>query len=407
MVDNNSQALAAVRRSARAAEKRLNATEAEMRFASDIAAGIYTADMIPPVMDAGKIMELADCYIAERAFEVNDIHPEINSIPEQEDTPSVPPDVSISVPNTSEDDLLDMVNGMRTSAMYVSDARTAANSGSSSSIPKKSTSISLYLFLCKLRPWAPAIGILFLFIVLCVCSYLGPLIRSLQTDADPPSRSVDYKTRYVGSVNSSFIHLDTCRHADNIQDGNRVYYESLADALADGRSKCSTCLSGTSSTSSGAGITPVPVTPPENGEVVKDTKEEKLAPLTIKTSGTSDYYIALKCIDVPNAQFSSAFVREYDTLRHDMSFYIKGGKTAEILVPLAEYEIYYAVGDTWYGASEKFGEDTQYYKCEDTFLFEEQWDDEGMYYSGWTITLYAVPGGNMASDEIPASEFPL
>lgn len=280
--------------------------------------------------------------------------------------------------------------------------------------PPKPKRRSLYYYFLRLKPWIPAIVILSLFVIACVYYALDLQRISAPTKSasvDPPSHAVDYKTRYVGSVNSDFIHLDTCRHAGNIQEGNRVYYESIADALADGRSKCSTCLSGTSSTSSGGGVALIPVTPPKNGEIVKDTKEEKLAPLTVKTSGTSDYYIALRCIDSPGSNISvteTSTGKTWSSIRsYDMTFYVIGGKTAEILVPLAGYEIYYAVGNTWYGNIKKFGEDTQYYKCEDTFLFEEQWDDEGMYYSGWTITLYAVPGRNMASDEIPASEFPL
>lgn len=414
MTYDKSQALAAVRRSARAAEKRLNATEAEIRFASDIAAGIYTADMVPSVMDADKIKELADCYIAEKAFEANDVQPEISLNPDQEDIPSAPLDASISIPFKPEDELLDMANSMRSSVAPIQEATPSPDTVGSSRPPKKSISISLYFFLRKLRPWTPAIILVILFVALCVSSFYPSPSSSDTTkgtsssdDRIVPSLSVDYATSYVGSINSYFIHRRTCRHADNILEKNRVYYKSVDDALSDGRVKCSECFD-TSSANTGSdlgGVKLVPLTP-KNGAIINDTEEEKLAPLTIKASDSSNYYISLKCVDVPGKQYESSFDRKYDILKHNMSFYVEGGKTAEVLVPLAEYEIYYATGNTWHGSASKFGEDTLCFRCEDTFLFEKQWDDEGMYYSGWTLTLYAVPDGNMDTEEIPLSEFP-
>lgn len=366
MTYDKSQALSAVRRSARAAEKRLNATEAEIRFASDIAAGIYTADMIPSVMDADKIKELADCYIAEKAFAANDVQAEISLNPEQE----------------------------------------SPLCGSSDSYTHKQRN--------RFLSWLPAVCILLLFVGLCVYSFHTNSSSSdtvkdapVFDDHTAPSLSVDYATSYVGSINSYFIHRRTCRHADNILEKNRVYYKSVDDALADGRTKCSECFdtSNTHTGSDSGGVKLVRITP-KNGEIINDTEKEKLAPLTIKASDSSNYYISLKCVDVPGKQYETSFDRKYDILKHNMSFYVEGGKTAEVLVPLAEYEIYYATGNTWYGSAGKFGDDTRCFQCEDTFLFEEQRDDEGMYYGGWTLTLYAVPGGNMDTEEISLSEFP-
>lgn len=56
------------KRALRLAEKRLNAKEGEKQFAAGITSGIYTEKDIPRTMDAGKIMELADYYMGERAF---------------------------------------------------------------------------------------------------------------------------------------------------------------------------------------------------------------------------------------------------------------------------------------------------------------------------------------------------
>lgn len=96
--------------------------------------------------------------------------------------------------------------------------------------------------------WFPAVCILLLFVCLCVYSFYANSLSLDVSDNIPVvddrvvSSSVDFKTSYVGSINSDFIHRDTCRHAENIQKKNRVYYESVSDALADGRVKCSECF---------------------------------------------------------------------------------------------------------------------------------------------------------------------
>ena len=59
-----SRAAKSLQKEARAAEKRLQATEAEMEFASGIAAMIYDEDDIPDRLRKDVVMELADYYFA-------------------------------------------------------------------------------------------------------------------------------------------------------------------------------------------------------------------------------------------------------------------------------------------------------------------------------------------------------
>lgn len=63
----NAKAARRVRRATRQAEERLGATAKEKSFANSIAAGLYGEEDIPPTMNAGKIMELADYYWAEQS----------------------------------------------------------------------------------------------------------------------------------------------------------------------------------------------------------------------------------------------------------------------------------------------------------------------------------------------------
>lgn len=135
-----------------------------------------------------------------------------------------------------------------------------------------------------------------------------------------------------------------------------------------------------------------------NGAVVKDTDLEKLAPFSVEASGSSNYYVYLKCLNYLSGSSTLPSLSGYG----DLSFYVSSGKTAEVLVPLGSYEVYYATGDTWYGSDHKFGSSTRYYKCDNKFIFTQSLSG----YDGWTVTLYPVPNGNMETDKISAAAFP-
>ena len=134
-----------------------------------------------------------------------------------------------------------------------------------------------------------------------------------------------------------------------------------------------------------------------NGQIVVSPVEDGVAPLSVETSGAGLYYVSLARMlpglnggaPVPG---SSAY----------MSFIVHGGQSVEVMVPLGEYKIYYATGTEWHGRQDLFGPDTVRYACEDTFTFSAG----SSQYNGWEITLYAVPGGNMDTERIPAADFP-
>lgn len=139
----------------------------------------------------------------------------------------------------------------------------------------------------------------------------------------------------------------------------------------------------TSSTPTTPTLTPVRV---QNGQILVEPYDESVAPLTVATSGSGGYYI---------------YMDSYSGF-NDMAFYVVGGKSVDVLVPLDEYTIYYATGDTWYGTKNHFGPSTQYCRCDDTFEFYL----DGDYYQGWTLTLYPVANGNLSTDPVSASDFP-
>ena len=135
------------------------------------------------------------------------------------------------------------------------------------------------------------------------------------------------------------------------------------------------------------GLTPAPFL---NGAMIKVPSGDRVAPLTIETSGNDEYYIVLD---------------PYDSVARDngeMSFLVSAGSSVEIDVPLGEYLIYYACGPEWYGRYNRFGKNTAFYRCPGIFEFTL----DGERCSGWTLTLYAVANGNMQSVPIPEDEFP-
>ena len=127
----------------------------------------------------------------------------------------------------------------------------------------------------------------------------------------------------------------------------------------------------------------------ENGEIIVHPQGECLAPFTVETesSDKSNYFIYLKCLN---------------NSKNDIAFYVQGGNTVEVAVPLGRYKLYYCSGKTWYGYYNKFGSKTSYSKADDVFEFY----DDGQYYQGHIITLYEVVNGNMETDTIDGSQFP-
>lgn len=124
-----------------------------------------------------------------------------------------------------------------------------------------------------------------------------------------------------------------------------------------------------------------------NGELIKHPSEECLCPLGVEVRGNKAYYVVLNSLDYYSC---------------DMSFMVAPNSYAEVEVPLGEYEIFYATGETWYGPDLKFGPDTQYYQCDDTLRFYK----DGKYYQGYTLELYLQNNGNLETDQISAANFP-
>lgn len=134
------------------------------------------------------------------------------------------------------------------------------------------------------------------------------------------------------------------------------------------------------------GDIPNPLTRPAGQRIFYSNGDECIAPLKIVTSGTDDYFIKL---------------RDANTSRTIITFYVRGNSSVDMLVPLGSFELTYACGPTWYGEKLLFWEDTSYHRTLDVFEFYE--DSDGIY--GWTIELYAQVDGNLESEVMSEDEF--
>jgi transcription initiation factor TFIIIB Brf1 subunit/transcription initiation factor TFIIB len=125
---------------------------------------------------------------------------------------------------------------------------------------------------------------------------------------------------------------------------------------------------------------------PYNGSTQIYTNSERVAPFEIQTSSGANYLVKL----VTAYSHESA-----------MTIFIKGGNTISVNVPLGTYEVKYASGEKWYGYEHYFGQETDYSKAEKLFTFE----NTGDHISGYTMTLYRVPNGNLRTTKINPSQF--
>jgi hypothetical protein len=130
---------------------------------------------------------------------------------------------------------------------------------------------------------------------------------------------------------------------------------------------------------------------PANGAVRKENRLASIAPLRVITTGSSHHL--LKLFDVSTARSKAP--------KSVLSVFVRAGSTAQIDVPIGTYVIRSAAGEKWYGYKLLFGPETSFSELDDTFSFTRQ----GNRVSGHSITLYAVPSGNLSTSASDAAAF--
>jgi hypothetical protein len=121
---------------------------------------------------------------------------------------------------------------------------------------------------------------------------------------------------------------------------------------------------------------------PATGILAVDDPDDRIAPLTIKTSPGGGYFVKLE------ESISGNVV---------MTFFIVGGETLRVRVPEGSFILKYATGDRWCGEANLFGQDTATKQADDIFIFVKS--------RGYNIELIARKGGNLRTKTIDRSRF--
>lgn len=130
----------------------------------------------------------------------------------------------------------------------------------------------------------------------------------------------------------------------------------------------------------------IAVTKPYSGTILRgqEPKNEYLpSTLTVNADSDQSYVVSLK--------------DRYGG--HQLSFFVKAGESATVVVPSTRLYVYFASGKTWYGYGEgkMFGENTVYTKDDDLLDFNDG--------QSWEYTLYPVSNGNFQESPSSAEEF--
>jgi hypothetical protein len=126
---------------------------------------------------------------------------------------------------------------------------------------------------------------------------------------------------------------------------------------------------------------------PANGEAQAFTSGEAIAPFKIQSQGEGNFLVKLVVASTGDPV---------------MTIFVRGGEDVEASVPLGTYVVKYASGTHWYGYDHLFGDHhTGYSKADETFNFVQDGDT----IRGFSITLYAVEGGNLTTSTLSAGEF--
>lgn len=129
--------------------------------------------------------------------------------------------------------------------------------------------------------------------------------------------------------------------------------------------------------------TPCPL--PATCRVLMGQYTKGIAPLTIRGPGKNT---AVRFMDILTGT-DVAWV------------FIRAGEVCTTTMPLGTFEVRWASGDQWYGKYDLFGPQTACSKAQDFFTFSI--DRDGV--SGYDVTLYHVPNGNLQDVPISTEEF--
>lgn len=110
-------------------------------------------------------------------------------------------------------------------------------------------------------------------------------------------------------------------------------------------------------------------------------------------SGSSHGYSGVR---VKTSTGTCAYVKVKNGGKTLVSFFVRGGSSAEVRVPTGTYSVQFATGSKWYGKKHRFGESTSYGQDKSVTLG---------YGQQISYTLERVSNGNFSMSALDGSEF--
>ena len=146
--------------------------------------------------------------------------------------------------------------------------------------------------------------------------------------------------------------------------------------------------------------TPRPVAA-ENGRIVTASAYRGVCPVRVKANG-ANMLVVLVYEKPPDfsAEAREPLDEAYQPEEDSLAFYVAGGKTAEVSVPIGVYRLYYACGKEYYSRGLLFGESTRRYALDSWIICARN----GKTYSGTELTLHST--GGKGTEAVRASDFP-
>ena len=132
----------------------------------------------------------------------------------------------------------------------------------------------------------------------------------------------------------------------------------------------------------------LPIQPlPLNGEVQKYQQYQGIAPFKVNVPPSGTHYLMK--------------IRNWETNEPLLAVFVHSGESIDILIPLGEYRVQYAAGQTWYGHEHLFGPGTSYFAFDKKMEFTQS----GNRYLGHGINMAPKTRGNLPQSEIMGFEF--
>jgi hypothetical protein len=121
-----------------------------------------------------------------------------------------------------------------------------------------------------------------------------------------------------------------------------------------------------------------------------DLSSNLAAPFEIRTAVGANYFIKLE---------------DSVTRQPVQTFFIRGGQTMQSNVPLGQFVLKYATGNSWCGENDMFGTETEFHKADAVLRFARQNSDDGYTMIGNTIELMLQVNGNLKTSRISREAF--